>query len=87
MGVFGFGGKLDIRPKYQREFIYDLDRQRKVIDTVINRRPLNIMYWVQRQDGNYDLLDGQQRTLSICNFLITKLPYLIVMAIRSISIQ
>ncbi len=69
------------------EFIYDLDRQRKVIDTVINRRPLNIMYWVQRQDGNYDLLDGQQRTLSICNFLITKLPYLIVMAIRSISIQ
>lgn len=71
-GVFGFGGKLDIRPKYQREFIYDLDRQRKVIDTVINRRPLNIMYWVQRQDGNYDLLDGQQRTLSICNFFNNK---------------
>lgn len=75
-GVFGFGGKLDIRPKYQREFIYDLDRQRKVIDTVINHRPLNIMYWVQRQDGNYDLLDGQQRTLSICHFLDGKFAIL-----------
>lgn len=71
-GVFGFGGKLDIRPKYQREFIYDLDRQRKVINTVINRRPLNIMYWVQKRDGDYDLLDGQQRTLSICHFLDNK---------------
>lgn len=68
-GVVGYRGKLDIRPKYQREFIYDLDRQRKVIDTVINRRPLNIMYWVQKSDGHYDLLDGQQRTLSICHFL------------------
>lgn len=75
-GVFGFDGKLDIRPKYQREFIYDLDRQRKVIDTVINHRPLNIMYWVQRQDGGYDLLDGQQRTLSICHFLDGKFAIL-----------
>ncbi len=75
-GVFGFDGKLDIRPKYQREFIYDLDRQRKVIDTVINHRPLNIMYWVQRQDGGYDLLDGQQRTLSIRHFLDGKFAIL-----------
>lgn len=75
-GVVGFGGRLDIRPKYQREFIYDLDRQRKVIDTVINHRPLNIMYWVQKPNGNYDLLDGQQRTLSICHFLDGKFAIL-----------
>lgn len=68
-GVVGFGGKLDIRPKYQREFIYDLDRQRKVMETVMNRRPLNIIYWVKNKNGNYDLLDGQQRTLSICHFV------------------
>ena len=67
-GVVGYGGKLDIRPKYQREFIYDDDRQRKVIDTILNGRPLNIMYWVVNGD-HYDLLDGQQRTLSICHFL------------------
>lgn len=67
-GVVGFGGKLDIRPRYQREFIYDDERQRKVIDTVIHERPLNIMYWVAN-DGYFDLLDGQQRTLSICRYL------------------
>ncbi|MBQ8985498.1 DUF262 domain-containing protein [Candidatus Saccharibacteria bacterium] len=68
-GVVGYGGKLDIRPKYQREFIYDLERQRKVIDTILNKRPLNIIYWVSTKNGNYELLDGQQRTLSICKFL------------------
>ncbi len=67
-GVVGFGGKLDIRPKYQREFIYDDERQRKVIDTVMHERPLNIMYWVANGD-HFDLLDGQQRTLSICRYL------------------
>lgn len=67
-GVVGFNGKLDIRPKYQREFIYDDERQRKVIDTVIHERPLNIMYWVINGD-HFDLLDGQQRTLSICRYL------------------
>ena len=68
-GVVGYGGKLDIRPKYQREFIYDLDKQRKVIDTILHKRPLNIIYWVLAKNGDYELLDGQQRTLSICKFL------------------
>ena len=68
-GVVGYGGKLDIRPKYQREFIYKPEQQRKVIETIINQRPLNLMYWVKTPNDNYELLDGQQRTLSICKFL------------------
>ncbi len=33
-GVVAFGGNLDVRPKYQREFIYSDDEQKAVIDTV-----------------------------------------------------
>ena len=36
-GVVAFGGKLDIRPKYQREFIYSDAEQKAVIDTVTTR--------------------------------------------------
>jgi hypothetical protein len=68
-GVVGYGGKLDIRPAYQREFIYEIPNEQAVIDTVLKGHPLNIMYWVQSLDENYELLDGQQRTLSICRFL------------------
>lgn len=68
-GVVGYGGKLDIRPPYQREFVYDLDKSREVISTLLKGFPLNIMYWVKKEDGNFEVLDGQQRTLAICKYL------------------
>jgi hypothetical protein len=69
-GVIGFNGKLDIRPPYQREFVYK-DRQRDaVINTVRNDFPLNIMYWAVRDDGSFEVIDGQQRTISICQYVV-----------------
>ena len=49
-GVRGYNGLLDIRPPYQREFIYNEAEQRAVIHTVLNDYPLNVMYWVKRSD-------------------------------------
>ena len=67
--VVGYGGKLDIRPKYQRAFVYK-DKQRKaVVDTLQKGYPLNVMYWAVRPDGTYEVIDGQQRTISICQYL------------------
>jgi hypothetical protein len=68
-GVVGYSGKLDIRPPYQREFVYK-DRQRDaVVDTVFKGYPLNVMYWAVREDGNFEIIDGQQRTISICQYV------------------
>jgi hypothetical protein len=68
-GVTGFDGKLDIRPPYQREFCYSDAQQQAVMDTVTKNFPLNTMYWVVRDDGRYEVLDGQQRTISICRYV------------------
>jgi hypothetical protein len=68
-GVVGFGGKLDIRPPYQREFIYKDKQRDSVIETVTKDYPLNVFYWAARQDGGYELIDGQQRTISISQFV------------------
>lgn len=43
-GVRGYGGRLDIRPAYQREFIYNARQRDAVIDTVTHGFPLNVMY-------------------------------------------
>lgn len=68
-GVRGYGGKLDIRPPFQREFIYK-DRQRNaVINTVQRGFPLNVMYWAERDDGSFEIIDGQQRTVSIAQYV------------------
>lgn len=68
-GVVGYSGKLNIRPAFQREFVYSGKQRDEVINTVTNGFPLNVMYWVKSDDGNYELLDGQQRTLSICQYV------------------
>ncbi|PKE18531.1 HNH endonuclease [Macrococcoides caseolyticum] len=68
-GVKGYHGKLDIRPKYQREFIYKDEQRNAVIDTVSKGYPLNVMYWAQKDDNQYEVIDGQQRTISICQFV------------------
>lgn len=68
-GVTGYGGKLDIRPPYQREFIYNEKQRQAVIDTVSKNFPLNVMYWAVRQDGGFEVIDGQQRTISICQYV------------------
>jgi hypothetical protein len=68
-GVIGYGGKLDIRPPYQREFVYTGKQRDAVIDTVTKGFPLNVMYWAVREDGNYEIIDGQQRTISICQYV------------------
>ena len=68
-GVVGYDGKLDIRPPYQREFIYK-DRQRDaVIETVFKGFPLNVMYWAARDVGEFEVIDGQQRTISLCQYV------------------
>ncbi|MCA9338235.1 DUF262 domain-containing protein [Candidatus Saccharibacteria bacterium] len=67
-GVLGYGGKLNIRPKYQREFVYKDAQRDAVIDTIRRGFPLNVMYWVKNEDGTYEVLDGQQRTISIARY-------------------
>lgn len=70
--VVGYGGKLDIRPAYQREFVYKEKERNAVINTVQKGFPLNVMYWVVNKDASnnetYEVLDGQQRTISICEY-------------------
>ncbi|WP_373033854.1 HNH endonuclease family protein [Sulfurovum sp.] len=68
-GVLGYGGKLDIRPPYQREFIYKDKQRDAVIDTIKQEFPLNVMYWAVREDGNFEVIDGQQRTISTCQYI------------------
>ena len=76
-GVVGYGGRLNIRPAFQREFIYKEKERNAVIDTVIKGFPLNVMYWVEGDDGNYELLDGQQRTISICQYCTNEFSMMI----------
>jgi hypothetical protein len=67
-GVVGYDGKLNIRPKYQREFVYDGKKREAVLQTIRKGFPLNVMYWAVNDDDTFEVLDGQQRTISFCQY-------------------
>lgn len=66
--VSGLDGKLDIRPAYQREFVYKDKQRDAVIETINKGFPLNVIYWAKTGTDTYEVLDGQQRTISICQY-------------------
>ena len=68
-GCWGLNKKLNIRPAYQREFVYKDAQRDAVINSVRANFPLNTFYWSKNSDGTYEVLDGQQRTLSICQYV------------------
>ena len=68
-GVRAYDGKLDVRPPFQREFVYKEKQRDAVIDTLTQGFPLNVMYWAVREDGTFEIIDGQQRTISICQYV------------------
>ena len=68
-GVVGYSGRLNIRPAFQREFIYKDKQRDEVIRTIRKNFPLNVMYWVKSDNGDFELLDGQQRTISFCQYI------------------
>lgn len=68
-GVTGYDDRLDIRPKYQREFVYPENDRNEVIRSVLKGLPLNVIYWARTGEDSYEVLDGQQRTISLCEYI------------------
>ena len=69
-GLFGWGGKLVIQPEYQRHYIYDDGKHdADVIYSLLKGYPLGLLYFVKRQDGMYEVLDGQQRITSFGRYV------------------
>lgn len=76
--VMCYDGKLNCRPAYQRNYVYDgkakgsdKTKAEQVLDTIFKGYrsrtifPLSIMYWQKMEDGTYQIIDGQQRTLTV----------------------
>ena len=74
-GLFGLSGKLTIQPEYQRNYIYaESNKDVAVIESILKGYPLGLIYFNTVKDGQFEVLDGQQRITSIGRFLTFKFP-------------
>lgn len=59
-------------PDFQRDFIWPLDKQSKLIESLLMRIPLPVFYLAERDDGKIIVIDGLQRLTTIHHFLENK---------------
>ena len=72
-GLFGWGGRLVIQPEYQRNYIYaDGKKDVAVVDSLLKKYPLGLIYFVKVGEDRYEVLDGQQRITSFGRFVTGK---------------
>ncbi len=72
-GLFGLAGKLTIQPEYQRNYIYaDGKRDVAVIASLLKGYPLGLIYFNRTNEGQLEVLDGQQRITSFGRFIAGK---------------
>ena len=72
-GLFGWGGRLVIQPEYQRNYIYaDGKKDVAVVDSLLKKYPLGLIYFVKVGEDRYEVLDGQQRITSFGRYVTNK---------------
>ena len=78
-GLYGLDGQLIIQPEYQRNYIYDVDkRDVAVVDSLLKKYPLGLMYFLKNADGKYEVLDGQQRITSFGRYVNESWPFSVI---------
>ena len=74
-GLNGWAGKLVIQPEYQRNYLYaEAKLEEAVINSVLKKYPLGLLYFNKVGKDKYEVLDGQQRITSLGRFLTDKFP-------------
>jgi 5-methylcytosine-specific restriction endonuclease McrA len=73
-GVIAYSGRLDVRPPYQREFVYKDKMREAVLETIKSGFPLGVFYWVKTSPNTWEMVDGQQRTISLCQYVNGDFP-------------
>ncbi len=66
-------GEIDLKPEFQRDFVWDINRASLFIDSLIIGLPIpSIFLGKSKEDENYMVIDGQQRLKSAYYYMTGK---------------
>lgn len=61
--------KINLRPPYQRNFIWSSKDQKLLIDSIRKGYPLPNFFILKNEDNTFEMVDGQQRAITIYKFV------------------
>ena len=74
--------EIRIDPEYQRLFRWSEEQKSRLVESVLLRLPIPPIFFIENEDGRYELIDGLQRVSSMAQFIeasvIDKVPLKLV---------
>ncbi|MCG2802169.1 MAG: DUF262 domain-containing protein, partial [Cellulomonas sp.] len=67
-------GAIDLQPDFQRGEVWTRAKQQRLVDSVLRGWHIPPVHLVAREDGGYDVLDGQQRLTALRDFTAGRFP-------------
>lgn len=61
--------RYDLNPEFQRDFVWRIDKQSRLIESCLMRIPLPVFYVAEAQDGRIIVVDGLQRLSTFRRYL------------------
>jgi len=61
-------GNLDLQPEYQRQKVWDDTKSSRLIESVLLKVPIPVIYLSEEPDNKYSVIDGQQRLHAFIRF-------------------
>lgn len=56
-------------PDYQRDFVWDIERQSRFVESIILGLPIPLIFVAENLDGRFEIVDGSQRIRTLSAFL------------------
>lgn len=61
-------------PSFQRNYVWDIKRASKLIESIIMGLPIPQLFFYERDKNNFEVIDGQQRLMTIYYFMKKRFP-------------
>lgn len=65
---------LVLQPEFQRDYVWSTGKASALVESVLMRIPLPVVYFAETQDGDWEVVDGQQRLTSLYSYVVGHFP-------------
>lgn len=65
---------LILQPEFQRDYVWSAGKASALVESVLMRIPLPVVYLAETLEGDWEVVDGQQRLTSLYSYVVGRFP-------------
>jgi hypothetical protein len=63
-----------VLPEIQRQYVWDNGKASRLVESLLMKIPIPVLYFAETEDATFEIIDGHQRVRSIPRFITNEFP-------------